>query len=114
MIVNDIIKLMPAYLKADATANINSTIQFDISSPVYLRIDDGTCSAHDGVVDAPDVALTMADENLKALLKGKLNGAMAFLSGKLKLKGHMILAQRILSLFDAVILPFLSKIKSRG
>jgi putative sterol carrier protein len=35
------------------------------------------------------------------MLKGELNGAMAFMSGKLKLKGDMMLAQRIPSLFDA-------------
>ncbi|AMP01065.1 SCP-2 sterol transfer family protein [Collimonas arenae] len=105
MTVNDIIKLMPACLKADAAVNMKNTIQFDISSPMYLRIEDGTCSAHDGVADAPDVALTMADDDLKALLKGELNGAMAFMSGKLKLKGDMMLAQRIPSLFDASKFP---------
>ncbi|WP_211466482.1 SCP2 sterol-binding domain-containing protein [Collimonas silvisoli] len=101
MTVNDIIKLMPSGLNTVATADMKSSIQFDISNPMYLLIDHGTCTAHDGVVDAPDVALTMADEDLKAMLKGELNGAMAFMSGKLKLKGDMMLAQRIPSLFDA-------------
>ncbi len=114
MIVNNIIKLMSACLRADAAANINSAIQFDIASPMYLRIDDVTCSAHDGVVNAPDVALTMADEDLKALLKKKPNGPMEFMSDKLKLKGDMMLAQRITSFFDAAIPSFLSKVKSRG
>ncbi|NKI70458.1 sterol-binding protein [Collimonas pratensis] len=101
MTVNDIIKLMPSALDAAATLNMKNSIQFDISQPMYLLIDHGKCTAHEGVVDAPDVALTMADDDLKALLKGELNGAMAFMSGKLKLKGDMMLAQRIPSLFDA-------------
>ncbi|AEK61042.1 SCP2 sterol-binding domain-containing protein [Collimonas fungivorans] len=101
MTVNDIIKLMPSGLNSVAAADMKSSIQFDIAKPMYLLIDHGTCTAHEGVVDAPDVALTMADEDLKAMLKGELNGAMAFMSGKLKLKGDLMLAQRIPSLFDA-------------
>ncbi|MEO6922173.1 MAG: SCP2 sterol-binding domain-containing protein [Collimonas sp.] len=101
MTVNDIIKLMPTALDSAAAANMQNTIQFDISKPMYLLIDHGKCTAHDGVADASDVTLTMADDDLKALLKGELNGAMAFMSGKLKLKGDMMLAQRIPSLFDA-------------
>ncbi|GAC1334149.1 MAG: SCP2 sterol-binding domain-containing protein [Collimonas sp.] len=101
MTVNDIIKLMPSGLNTVATADMKSSIQFNITNPMYLLIDHGTCTVHEGVLDAADVALTMADEDLKALLKGELNGAMAFMSGKLKLKGDMMLAQRIPALFDA-------------
>ncbi|WP_211453660.1 SCP2 sterol-binding domain-containing protein [Collimonas antrihumi] len=101
MTVNDIIKLMPSALNTVATADMKSSIQFDITNPMYLLIDHGKCSAHEGVLDTADVVLTMADEDLKALLKGELNGAMAFMSGKLKLKGDMMLAQRIPTLFDA-------------
>lgn len=101
MTVNDIIKLMPSGLNTVATADMKSSIQFNITTPMYLLIDHGTCTAHDGVLDTADVALTMADDDLKALLKGELNGAMAFMSGKLKLKGDMMLAQRIPTLFDA-------------
>ncbi|SFB17085.1 Putative sterol carrier protein [Collimonas sp. OK607] len=101
MTVNDIIKLMPSGLNTVAAADMEKSIQFDISNPMYLLIDHGTCSAHEGVLDTADVALTMADEDLKALLKGELNGAMAFMSGKLKLKGDLMLAQKIPALFDA-------------
>ncbi|MFC5472425.1 SCP2 sterol-binding domain-containing protein [Paraherbaspirillum soli] len=101
MTVNDIIRLMPAALDAAATSNTSATIQYRISNPMYVVIDRGQCTVHDGVAAAPTVALTMADDDLKALLKGELNGITAFMSGKLKLEGDMMLAQRIPSFFDA-------------
>lgn len=101
MTVNDIIKLMPSGLNTVASADMKKSIQFEISNPMYLLIDNGTCTVHDGMLDTADVALTMADDDLKALLKGELNGAMAYMSGKLKLKGDLMLAQRIPTLFDA-------------
>ena len=99
MTVNDIIKLMPSALDAAATLNMKNSIQFDISQPMYLLIDHGKCTAHEGVVDAPDVALTMADDDLKALLKGELNGAMAFMKGQLKVTGNVMLAQKMQAIF---------------
>lgn len=101
MSVNDLIKQLPAALNSAAAANMRTTIQYSISTPMYVVIDNGQCTAHDGVAPSADVNLKMADDDLKALLKGELNGITAFMSGKLKLEGDMMLAQRLPSLFDA-------------
>jgi putative sterol carrier protein len=101
MTVNDIIRKMPAAINAAATANLHTTIQYKITEPMYLVIDNGQCTVHDGLAPSPDLALIMTDEDLKALLKGELNGISAFMSGKLKVEGDMMLAQRLSSFFDA-------------
>lgn len=100
MTVNDLIRKMPEAINPGAAAGMRSTIQYKITNPMYLVIDDGKCSAHEGVAPAPDVALTMTDENLMAMLKGELNGISAFMSGKLKVEGDMMLAQRMQGMFD--------------
>lgn len=100
MTVNDLIKKMPEAMNPAAATGMQSTIQYKISNPMYLVIEDGKCSAHEGVAPKHDVALTMTDDNLMAMLKGELNGISAFMSGKLKVEGDMMLAQRMQTLFD--------------
>ena len=101
MSVNDIIRKMPAAINAAAAANLQTTIQYKITEPMYLVINNGECTAHDGMAPASDLALIMADDDLKALLTGELNGISAFMSGKLKVEGDLMLAQRLPNLFDA-------------
>mmetsp|Transcript_99636 Transcript_99636/g.279021 ORF Transcript_99636/g.279021 Transcript_99636/m.279021 type:complete len:113 (-) Transcript_99636:192-530(-) len=44
---------------------------------------------------AADVTITMKDEDFAAMATGKLDGMQAFMSGKLKLAGNMMLAQKL-------------------
>jgi len=105
MSVNDLIRKMPAALNTAAAADMQATIQYSISNPMYIVIDNGQCTAHDGVAPSPDVNLKMSDDDMAALLKGELNGMAAFMSGKLKAEGDLMLAQRLPGLFDASKLP---------
>jgi putative sterol carrier protein len=45
------------------------------------------------------VTLTIADQDWLALCNGTLNGMTAFMTGKLKVSGDIMAAQRIQSLF---------------
>jgi putative sterol carrier protein len=45
------------------------------------------------------VALTMSSETWLGMVNKQINGIQAFMSGKLKLTGDMLLAQRIPDLF---------------
>ena len=100
MSVNDLIRKMPAAINAVATANLQTTIQYKITEPMYLVINNGNCTVHDGMAPSSDLALIMKDDDLAALLTGDLNGITAFMSGKLKVEGDMMLAQRLPSFFD--------------
>lgn len=95
-----LLERMPQALNKDALGDTRAVIQYDISEPVYHVLEDGELSVHEGQASAPDVIITMADDDLVKLLSGELNGMAAFMSGKLKLQGDMMLAQRLVSMVD--------------
>lgn len=101
MTAKELIQLMPRAFRPDAAGSLDVVIQYAISEPMYSVIRDGRCEVHEGRHDSPNVTIIMADEDLVSLMTGELDGMSAFMSGKLKLDGDMMLAQRLGSLFDA-------------
>jgi len=95
---------MPEVLDRGAAAGLNVVIQFDIEGDEggdwYAVIKDQTCTISEGVHDSPTLSLRMADKNWIALCKGELNAVLAFMTGKLKAKGDLVLAQRLTKLFS--------------
>lgn len=65
----------------------------------HLTIADGACQLEDGPGKAPDVAITMSQEDWHALIAGQLDAFSAFLSGKLQVEGDLALATRLQTLF---------------
>eukprot|EP00967_Tisochrysis_lutea_P136289 scaffold242936_cov27-Tisochrysis_lutea.AAC.1 len=49
-------------------------------------------------MEKADCTITISDENLVALASGKINGMSAYMSGKMKVKGNMGLAQKLAAL----------------
>ncbi|KAG1141587.1 hypothetical protein G6F37_008201 [Rhizopus arrhizus] len=49
-----------------------------------------------------DAILTLKDQDFVDLANGKLNGQKAYMSGKLKVKGQIMLAMKLDSVFKAV------------
>jgi len=102
--VKETFDLMPSKFKAASAAGVNKTIQYDISGDGggtwNAVIKDGACTVSAGPAAAPDLTLTMSAQDWLDMTGGKLNGQMAFMSGKLKLKGDMGLAMKLGSLFS--------------
>ena len=67
------------------------------SSTSQIANDDLTVS--EGAAEKASIELTMSGPDFLALLAGQLNGQMAFLTGKLKIKGDMTLAMKLQSVF---------------
>ncbi|KAI7884850.1 sterol-binding-like protein [Lichtheimia hyalospora FSU 10163] len=49
-----------------------------------------------------DAILTLKDEDFIALAEGKLNGQKAYMSGKLKVKGQIMLAMKLDNVFKSL------------
>ena len=97
----ELLKRLPTAFQPDAAGDTDCTVQFNISTPMHVVIRNGTCATRDGAAGSPDVAITMEDEDLIALMKGDLNGMTAFMTGKLQLEGDLMLAQRMFGFFDS-------------
>src|SRR5215467_9072168 len=103
MTPEEIFKEMPANLNADAAKGMNATIQFNLSGDNggqwYVAIKDGKADIQKGTAPSANMTLSMAAQDYVDMIMGKLNGQMAFMSGKLKISGDMGLAMKLQSLF---------------
>ncbi len=101
--VKEIFKQMGQNLNADAAKGMSSTIQFNLTGDgggnYNVVIKDGACSVNEGSAASPNMTMTMAAQDYVDMIMGKLNGQMAFMSGKLKIAGDMGLAMKMQSLF---------------
>jgi putative sterol carrier protein len=83
-------------------AGIKAVFQFDISGAdpgVYsVAIADGKAVVDKGSSASPDVTITMASNDFTDMVEGRLDGVAAFMGGKLKVKGDMMLAMQLQSL----------------
>ena len=104
--IQEVIQGMPAQFNADAAKGMNAVYQYDIQgaggAQFYTEIKDGALQVKEGAHTAPNITITMAAKDYLDLVNGKLNGQMAFMSGKLKIKGDMSLAMKLQSLFRPV------------
>jgi putative sterol carrier protein len=75
-------------------------VQYAISTPVHHVLRGGSLETREGAAEAPDVTILISDDNLVKLMRGELNPMSAFMTGKLKVKGDLMLAQRLVSRVD--------------
>ncbi|HSV08477.1 MAG TPA: SCP2 sterol-binding domain-containing protein, partial [Candidatus Binatus sp.] len=59
----------------------------------------GKAEVHKGTAPSANMTLSMSAGDYVDMTMGKLNGQMAFMSGKLKISGDMGLAMKMQSLF---------------
>lgn len=103
MTPKDIFAQMPANLDANAAKGMNATIQFNLSGDNggqwYVSVKDGAATVTEGAAASPNMTMSMAAQDYVDMISGKLNGQMAFMSGKLKISGDMGLAMKMQTLF---------------
>ena len=101
--VAKVIETMQARFNANAAAGLDMVFQFNIEDAenYYLSIKNGTCTLTPGDAPSPSVSLIMNSDTLKGILKGEISGMEAFMGGKLRTEGDMMLALKLGELFPS-------------
>jgi putative sterol carrier protein len=101
--VKEAFEKMKTAFDADKAKGINSVVQYIIEGPEggnwSIEIKDGNCRIEEGTHDSPKVTITMNAETWLALVNQEISGMQAFMGGKLKATGDIMLAQKIPMIF---------------
>ncbi len=99
--VADIVHTMKSRFNAEAAEGLDLVFQFDIEDgdTYHVCIKDGACDIVEGAHDAPNVTLIMDSETMVGVMTGEMDGMQAFMMGKLRAEGEMMLATKLNELF---------------
>lgn len=96
--------VMPTRFNKEAAKGLNAIYQFDLSGDGggkwHVIINNDSCQVKEGPAASPSITISMTAQDYLDMLSGKLNGQMAFMTGKLRIAGDMGLALRMQSLFQ--------------
>ena len=90
-------------LKADPALGkkVGGTLKFKLDDSPAWYVDCTACEVTQGGDKKADVTISMSEADFVQLAAGKLNGMRAYMSGKMKLKGKVPLAQKFADLAAA-------------
>ncbi|MEX0942005.1 MAG: SCP2 sterol-binding domain-containing protein [Pseudomonadales bacterium] len=104
---NDLIKLQeslaphfkPGFLQRHHTV---FQFHFESDSPFHLTVTADTFEFSTGIIDEPTVTILVDNhETLWALMDGRYDGMRAFMEGKYRADGNIVLSQLLLYLFKS-------------
>ncbi len=102
--VQEVFEGMPQAFRPEMAGDDSLVFQFHITGEQagdwQVCIEGGECTVSQGVHQSPTVSLTMKDKTWLAMASGQLGGAKAFMTGRLKLKGDMMAAQKLGAYFE--------------
>ena len=99
--VADIINSMQSKFNPSAAAGLDLVFQFNIEDGenYALAVKDGTCAVEQGENPNANVTLILDTDTLKGITTGETDGMQAFMAGKLRAEGDMMLAMKLSELF---------------
>lgn len=84
---------------ATSAAALGKTLKFDFGANKVFLDGTGTGNVVSTEDKDADCTISISEEDLKGIINGTLNPMMAFMSGKIKVKGDMSIAMKLQSLF---------------
>jgi putative sterol carrier protein len=106
MTITETFQMMLANFNPDAASGLYKTIQWVISgneAGVWaFKISNQTCELIPGGVERPNMTLSVSDMDWLDIVEGRLDAMVAFATGKVKMKGEIMLGMRIHKLFPTV------------
>ncbi len=101
--VQDYKDTLPKRFVASAAKGVKATYQFELAGEgggtFHVTVDDGTMTLVEGASASPTTTIKMTSDDYVKMVNGELSGPMAFMRGKLKISGNMLLAQKMQAIF---------------
>lgn len=94
---------LPEAFKMDQVKKVGGVFVFNVDgSNFFIDLKNGKGQVGIGASPQPaDITILVADNDFEALASGKMKGQAAFLKGLVKIKGNMMLAMKLDSVFKA-------------
>jgi len=83
--------------KANDADPIGNTLKINVGENIVFIDGTGDSNVVSSEDKDADCVVSISEDNFKSLIKGDLNPMMAFMSGKIKLKGDMGVAMKLQS-----------------
>jgi len=92
---------MLARFNAAAAVDLEAVFQYHIdeAGAYYLQVAEQQCRLCEGEHADPSVSLTLDQATLREILCGETDGMQAFMAGRVKAGGNILLATRLAELF---------------
>jgi putative sterol carrier protein len=101
--VKEYFDTLPQRFVSDAAKAIQAIFQFELAGDgggtYHVTVDHGTMAVHEGAHATPTATIKMNGDDYVKMVNGKLNGAMAFMKGQMKVLGNVLLAQKMQAIF---------------
>ncbi|WP_027857013.1 SCP2 sterol-binding domain-containing protein [Marinobacterium jannaschii] len=100
--VNKVIEKLPGRFIAENAADMTAIFQFLIEddSSFYIDIADSSCAVVSGEHIDPNITLITDAATVIDVVNGDIDGMSAFLKGRLRAEGNVLLATKLGKLFS--------------
>ena len=99
----DVFDEMRGTFQAAKAKGVHASYQWDLSGPHggkwWIEVNDGTYRMGKGKIDHPTVTFIAKDRDWVAICRDQLNGAWAFITGRLKVRGDQRAASKLGEMF---------------
>jgi putative sterol carrier protein len=101
--IQKLMSLMPKAFVPEKAGDLDAVIQFNLGGEGggdwAVTISEGSCSVSPGVAENPKLTLSAQAADYLDIITGKVNAMSAFAEGKIKLKGDLGLAMKLMTFF---------------
>lgn len=100
--VAKVIEKLPSRFVSENAQGVSATFQFllEDESDFYINVNNGECNIGEGEHPDPNVTLIMDAQTMVEVITGEKDGMSAFITGKLRAEGNVMLATQLSKLFS--------------
>ena len=104
MTVEKLMELMPTVFQPEKAGDVEADILFNLQGDGggdwVLHVHDGAATVTEGPTESARLTFTADADDFLKLIAGDLNAMTAFAQGKVKLKGDLSLAMKLMDFFE--------------